>query len=45
MKYKKTKGNEIKGHLDIFVAENEEEFDGKIIKWNEVVQKLQARLS
>ena len=36
MKYKRIKGNEIEGVLDIVVAHNEEEEDGKIIKWDEV---------
>lgn len=29
--------SEISGHLDIFVAENEDEFEGEKIKWNEVL--------
>lgn len=33
----KFRGNEIKGHLDIFVINNEEEFDGDIQKWQEVM--------
>ena len=37
MKYKHTKGNEIKGHLDIFISHNEDENDGEIIKWDEVL--------
>ena len=28
---------EIDGHLDIFVSHNEEEFEGKISKWNEIL--------
>lgn len=36
MKYKKTKGNEIEGQLDIFIAHNEDENDGEIGKWDEV---------
>ena len=36
MKYRRTKGNEIKGDLDIFVAHNEDEEDGIITKWDEV---------
>jgi len=37
MKYKHIKGNEIEGELDIFVSHKEEEDDGVIIKWNEVL--------
>ena len=37
MKYKQTKGNEIEGQLDIFISHNEDENDGQIIKWNEVL--------
>ncbi len=37
MKYKQIKGNEIKGHLDIFISHNEEEDDGEISKWDEVL--------
>ena len=37
MKYKQTKGNEIEGHLDIFISHNEDENDGEIIKWDEVL--------
>ncbi|KAF0200565.1 MAG: hypothetical protein FD170_3314 [Bacteroidetes bacterium] len=37
MKYKQTKGNEIEGHLDIIISHNEDENDGEIIKWDEVV--------
>ncbi len=37
MKYEHTRGHEIKGHLDIFVAQNEDEHDGEISKWNEVL--------
>jgi hypothetical protein len=36
MKYKKTKGFEIEGHLDIYVVQNEDEFEGELSKWNEV---------
>ena len=36
MKYRNIKGNEIDGHLEIKVIENEDEFEGKIEKWNEV---------
>ncbi|SDT07028.1 hypothetical protein SAMN05216490_2419 [Mucilaginibacter mallensis] len=34
---KKYKGNEITGHLDIFVADKEDEFEGEIEKWKEVL--------
>ena len=37
MKYKRIKGNEIEGILDIVVSHNEEEDDGEIIKWDEVL--------
>ena len=37
MKYKQAKGGEIEGHLDIFVAHNEEEFDGEMSKWDEIL--------
>ena len=37
MKYKFIKGGEIKGELDIFVSHNEEEIDGVIEKWDEVL--------
>lgn len=37
MKYKHSKGGEIKGHLDIFVTHNEDEFEGEISKWNEIL--------
>ena len=33
----KWRGGEIKGHLDIFVADNEDEFEGEITKWQEVL--------
>ncbi|MFZ4799510.1 MAG: Imm32 family immunity protein, partial [Bacteroidia bacterium] len=36
MKYKKTKGNEIEGHLDIFISHNEDEFEGETTSWDEV---------
>jgi len=29
--------SEISGHLDIFIAENEEEFEGKITKWQDIL--------
>ena len=37
MKYKHIKGDEIEGELDIFVTHNEDEFDGVITKWDEVL--------
>jgi len=37
MKYKRIKGDEIKGHLDIFISYNENEEDGEINKWDEVL--------
>jgi len=33
----KWRGGEIKGHLDIFVSDNEDEDDGEIRKWQEVL--------
>ena len=37
MKYKRTKGNEIEGILDVFVSHNEVEEDGEIVKRSEVL--------
>ena len=37
MKYKHIKGDEIEGELDIFVTQNEDECDGVITKWDEVL--------
>ncbi len=37
MKYKHIKGDEIEGELDIFVTHNEDEYDGVITKWEEVL--------
>jgi bisphosphoglycerate-dependent phosphoglycerate mutase len=37
MEYKQIKGNEIEGELDIFVSHNEDDEDGEITKWNEVL--------
>ncbi|MGY4538642.1 hypothetical protein ACVW0P_003064 [Mucilaginibacter sp. UYNi724] len=37
MKYNQTKGNEIEGHLDISISHNEDEFEGEIEKWDEVL--------
>ena len=36
MKKWKWRGGEIKGHLDIGVRNREDEFDGKVEKWQEV---------
>lgn len=37
MKYRNIKGNEINGHLEIKIIENEDEFEGKVEKWNEIL--------
>jgi hypothetical protein len=37
LKYKHRKGGEIEGHLDIFVSSHEDELDGEITKWNEIL--------
>ncbi len=37
MKYKRLKGNEIEGHLDICISHQEDEFEGEIEKWDEVL--------
>ena len=37
MNYNPKKGNEIDGHLDIFIAHNEDENDGEISKWDEIL--------
>ena len=37
MNYKIEKGFEIAGHLEIKVIENEDEFEGKIEKWHEIL--------
>ena len=37
MEYKQIKGNEIEGELDIFVFNNEDDEDGEITKWNEIL--------
>jgi hypothetical protein len=34
---KKSYGFEIAGHLDIFIADKEDEFEGEIEKWQEVL--------
>ena len=33
----KWRGNEITGHLDIFVTDTEDEFEGEIEKWQDVL--------
>ena len=37
MEYKRTKGHEIQGILDIFVSQGEAEDSGEVIKWSEVL--------
>lgn len=37
MNYKQKKGNEIEGHLDIFISHNEDDDDGEITKWAEIL--------
>jgi len=37
MKYKRIKGNEIEGELDIFISQNEDENDGETTTRNEVL--------
>ena len=37
MKLRKTKGGEIKGHLDIFIAKHKDEFEGKIFKRKDIL--------
>ncbi len=37
MKYKRTKGNEIQGELDIFISHNVDENDGETTSWDEVL--------
>jgi len=37
MVYKQTRGNEIEGHLDIFVSRNEDETEGQISQWDEIL--------
>ena len=36
-KFKFTKGGEIKGHLEIAISDNEDEFEGEVAKWQEVL--------
>lgn len=33
----KTPKSEISGNLDIFISENENEFEGEIVKWKEIL--------
>lgn len=37
MTYKRTKGSEIEGHLDIYVTHNEDNFEGEVSKWDEIL--------
>jgi hypothetical protein len=37
MEYRRTRGNEIEGILDVFVAHSESEENGEKIKWSEVL--------
>ena len=37
MDYRLIKGNEIDGHLEIKVIENEDDSDGEVTKWNEIL--------
>lgn len=37
MKYRLIKGNEINGHLEIKVIENEDDSDGEVTRWNEIL--------
>jgi hypothetical protein len=37
MKYKRIKGDEIEGHLDICISHQEDEFEGEVVKWEEVL--------
>jgi len=37
MNYRHAKGNEIDGHLDIFISTNEEENNGELIRWDEIL--------
>jgi hypothetical protein len=37
MAYKKIRGFDIEGHLDIFVSHQEDEFEGKISKWEQIL--------
>ena len=36
MKFEKIRGSEIKGHLDIVVHKRKVDYDGEIVKWEEV---------
>jgi hypothetical protein len=37
MTYKVIKGNEIEGHLDIFISQNRDEDNGEITTWDEIL--------
>jgi hypothetical protein len=37
MKVKKSRGNEIEGHLEVIVIDRVEEFEGEVDKWKEVL--------
>lgn len=37
MEYKQIKGGEIDGHLDFFISHNEDEIEGKILKWDKIL--------
>ncbi len=37
MKYRHAKVGKIEGHLDVFISHNEEEFDGEVSKWDEIL--------
>jgi hypothetical protein len=37
MAYQKIRGFDIEGHLDIFVSHQEDEFEGKISKWEQIL--------
>ena len=37
MKYKRTRGGEIEGHLDIFMSQNQDNSEGEISKWEEII--------
>lgn len=37
MKNKTSKFSKIKGHLDVIITSNQDEFEGKITNWNEIL--------
>jgi hypothetical protein len=37
MKFKLTRGNEIQGELDIYISHNEDENDGEMTRWDEIL--------